>query len=306
MKYKLLLIILLSLFLPLSGRAAILYLEPASGSYHSGDTFVVSLRIDTEKECINTVEGNLSFSKDILEAIDFSQGNSLLTLWISPPLINQATGAISFSGGIPGGYCGRIPGDAGESNLLGKIIFKVQSGVASPTVGGRIPDAQVRFLETSQVLLNDGFGTPAKLSVAKEAVFTILSGIAETPKKEWQEELEKDKIPPEQFKIEINQDQAIFEGKYFITFSTTDKQTGIDYYEVKEGKGDWQKTISPYLLEDQSLESIIKVKAVDKAGNERIAEYPIPKKPLPYWIIILVLIGAGIIWLWKRYTKKHK
>lgn len=291
-------------------QAAVLYLEPAQGEYQSGDTFMVDVRIDTEDECINTVEANLSFSQALLKAVDFSQGNSILTLWVTLPSFNQEAGLISFSGGIPGGYCGQIPGDIGESNLLGKIIFRV---VPREVPGG---SAEVVFRDDSQVLLNDGLGTPAKLTT-KGAIFEILEK-TEILKDEWQEELEKDNIPPEPFKIEINQDPAIFEGKYFITFSTTDKQTGIDYFEVAEvrpgaeprgmGRGttlNWKKGDSPYLLENQDLKSIIKVRAVDKAGNERIAEYLPPQKPFPYWIIIPVIIGLVIIgWLIKKWKTR--
>jgi len=168
--------------------------------------------------------------------------------------------------------------------------------------------ANLKFSEESQVLLNDGLGTPAKLTI-KGAVFTILPGIPEVPKEEWQEELEKDNIPPEPFEIEIHRTPEIFEGKYFITFFTSDKQTGLDYFEVKEGKRNWEKAESPYLLEDQDLKSIIKVKAVDKAGNERLAEYIPPKKItwkdwLP-WLILILIVASIIYWLWKIYTKKH-
>ena len=280
--------IIFCLFFPLGAGAATLYLEPAEADYYQGDTFIVQARIDVKDECINTIEANLIFSKNILEAIDFSSGNSILTLWVNPPSINQEAGLISFSGGIPGGYCGYLPGDPGESNLLGKLIFSVKPGL------NESKKAEVEFLNTSQVLLNDGFGTLAELKI-KGTVFIVLSGIPTIPKEEWQEELVQDKIPPEDFKIVIERSEAIFEGKYFITFSTVDKQTGIDYYEIKEGRGKWQKAQSPFLLENQDLRSIIKVKAVDKAGNERIAEYT-PQREFSWLIIILILIGAGIIW----------
>lgn len=282
---------LLFLFLPLSGWAALLYMEPAEEEYYQGDTFVVKIRLDTQGECINAIEANLSFDQDVLEAIDFSQGDSILTLWLESPSINQSSGLISFSGGIPAGFCGRLPGDPGDSDLLGRIIFKASE---DRPISGPNP-TQVEFLATSQVLLNDGLGTPASLST-KKAVFTIMSGVPEAYKQEWQEELAKDKISPEDFEIKVNQNQAIFEDKYFIVFSAIDKQTGLDYFEVKEGKRDWKKTTSPYLLNDQSLSSIIKVKAVDKAGNERIAEYLPLKKPLFTPLnIALILINIVLI-----------
>ena len=106
--------------------------------------------------------------------------------------------------------------------------------------------------------------------------------------------------------VEIHQNPSIFEGKYFITFSTTDKQTGINYYKVKEGKRDWQRAASPDLLNNQNLSDIIKVRAMDKAGNERTAECPPSKKPLSYWIIIFIIIGIGIIiWRIHKIIKKQ-
>ncbi|MCK4354831.1 four helix bundle protein [Candidatus Parcubacteria bacterium] len=107
-----------------------------------------------------------------------------------------------------------------------------------------------------------------------------------------------DSTAPEQFSLEIAQDTSIFEGKYFIVFQSLDKQAGIDCYEIKEGEREWKRAESPYLLEDQTLQSIIKAKAVDKAGNERIAEYvpEMPEKAFPYQIILIILGLAIIGW----------
>ena len=114
-----------------------------------------------------------------------------------------------------------------------------------------------------------------------------------------------DATSPEKFQAEIGQDPSVFEGKYFLGFSTTDKTSGVDYYEVKEGKGDFKKAQIPYLLEDQTLRSKIVVRAVDKAGNEQISEILPPKEPVPYLLIVSILIGLGIlisaiIWLLKK------
>ena len=282
--------------LPLVAEGAILYLEPSSGEYQLGDTFGVKIKIDTEGECINAIEGNLRFSQDILKVVDFSQGNSIIALWAKLPEINQESGLVSFSGGIPNGYCGRVLGDPKTSNLLGKIIFRVPEALEGKP---RENLAEVGFLNTSQVLLNDGKGTKAKL-ITQGAALNILAEKPVIPKDEWKEEIEKDDILPESFKIETSQDPAIFEGKYFIVFSTTDKQTGIDHYEVKEGERDWKIAVSPYVLENQKLTDDIWIKAVDKAGNERIETIKAPKKPVSkdtlYLILILVVIIIGISW----------
>ncbi len=126
------------------------------------------------------------------------------------------------------------------------------------------------------------------------------------PNEDWSKEVSRframiDSTPPQDFKPEIGQESSVFEGKYFLSFATTDKTSGIDYYEVREGKGDWKIAESPYLLKDQSLKSKILVKAVDKAGNEKIAEIsPLPKY-FTYETILLILIGIAVaLWLIKK------
>ena len=307
--FKAILLSVFSLVFCLPVFAAVLYLDPPNGEYYSGDNFIVNIRIDVNEECINTVKADLSFPKDILEIIDFSKGDSILTLWVEDPEINQDLGLISFAGGIPGGYCGRVSGDPGESNLLGKIIFKIRENEPSQAV----QSLKVEFLDSSKVLLNDGKGTPAELTT-EGAVFTVSTKPFNYiySEDEWQKELEQDKTLPEPFIIEVRR----FEEKYFLIFSTTDKQTGLDYYEISETKVvdiqpqllEFKKGTSPYLLEDQSLQSIIKVKAVDKAGNERIVEIkPIEssqeKKQFSWWFIIFIILIGFIIWWIKRKFK---
>ncbi len=306
-------LVLVSCLLPLGAGAVSLYLEPPEGQYQPGDTFSVEIKVDTEGECINAVEASLSFSQ-ILNAADFSRGKSIITLWIQPPKINQEKGEISFSGGIPGGYCGRVSGDPGASNLLGKIIFKIPGMIVRESEESFL---EVKFLDTSQVLLNDGLGTVAGLTT-QGAIFKIVPQRTEPLKKGWLEEIKQDVFSPEPFQIKIQQEPTAFEGKYFIIFVTTDKQTGLDHYEVKETRNrhetehettlNWKVAESPYLLKDQGLKSIIKVKAVDKAGNERTAEYipEILKKPFPYWIILLILGGVGVVWRLIRKPRTSK
>ena len=262
-------------------QAAVLYLSPSTGSYYQGDTFMVEIRLDTQGEYINAVEANLNFSPDILEVKDLSQGNSILTLWVKEPGFSE--NKISILGGVPGGY-------QGADGLLGKIIFQVsESGQGS---------ARINFQDDSKVLLNDGKGTEAKLTI-QGAKFNIIPEKSEIPGNKWKEELEKDKIPPQPFKIEISQNSAIFEGKYFITFSTTDKETGVDYYEVKEGKGDWEKAVSPYILKNQRLTDDIWIKAIDKAGNEWVEIVKAARKPIweyvLYGVLFLILLSGIII-----------
>jgi len=284
-------VLLIGIFLlPLTALSATLYIEPEEGNYHLGDVFLAEIRINTEGKPINTVKADIAFSSDILEVKGFAKGGSVLSLFAEEPVFSNRTGEISFAGGIPGGFLG--------DGLLGKIAFEAK----------KEGEGIVEIDENSRILLNDGMGTLAEIST-KKALFNILPETSEILKDEWQEMLGRDETPPEPFEIIITRDPNVFEGKYFIVFSTTDIGTGVDYYEVKEGDREWKKGESPYLLEDQNLEGIIKVRAVDKAGNERIAEYdPSDKKLLanPLFWIILILIIAWIIGLAVIKLKKEK
>ncbi len=296
------------LLLPAIAGAAELYVESSEDNYYVDETFVVDARINVEQnESINAIEGYIEFPNDVLEIKDFSTGNSILT-FIEEPKINQEQGLISFVGIIPGGYSGRIPGDPEKSNLLGKIIFQaVSSG-----------SAQVLFQNNSEAFLSDGKGTPANLTNKELNVEIKSSEEIQPSRDEWQEELKKDKIPPEDFKPEI----VKINGKYYLTFTTKDKNSGIDYYEILEknfwanidrllGNGKLIEASSPYLLKDQSLSSKIEVKAVDKADNERIVELPATYS-LPWyknyfiWVIILVILSYLCFKLWPYLkTKQH-
>lgn len=340
-------VVLINFFVLSSVQASTLLLTPAEGEFGAGDSFAVEVKIKTDtNECINVVEATIDFPKDILAVKDFSTGNSLLSLWIKNPTAKDISGInnsgqLTFAGGVPGGYCGKIPGDPGDSNILGKIIFDV---IAPGITEGSFKIASVNLSPENTVLLNDGLGTEAKL-MQENANFKIVS-TRQKQGNDWEEELKQDKTMPESFVIEVNRDPKIFENKYFAIFSTMDKQTGIDHYEILEirpgeyaqenisfvdiinllfGRTNklpavWKTASSPYLLNDQALTSIIKIKAVDKAGNERTIEYFPPemeqkmyiaaqktvKLTIIAWsiiIILLLLIIALAYYLIRRF--KH-
>ncbi len=322
-------VLIFSIFAFPSCEAAVLYLDHTLGEYRPGEIFTVNVRLENEGECLNAFEVYVKYPADAVKFVDFSDGDSFLTLWVQRPKVDEENGIVSFVGGIPGGYCGRLPGDIGPSNILGGIIFRIPG---FQVTGGRPADsARIEVMGISQALLSDGFGTPAKLSF-RPAEFKIIRDDALLPEtEEWHRRIRDDKTAPEPFLIELRRDPEIFGGKFFIIFSTTDKQTGIDRFEAMEsdelGKtrktkkpAPWKRAESPYLLEDQQLLSFIKVKAVDKAGNERIVELPpqaavmkIAPPPVSREKVVIALLIAfgGLIafaaaWRLKKALKKRK
>ena len=127
-----------------------------------------------------------------------------------------------------------------------------------------------------------------------------------------------DTTSPKEFILQI----VNIEDKKYLVFSTTDATSGIDHYELSEvslnwlgdikskQETEWKIVESPYLLKDQNLRSIIKIKAVDKAANERLSEIILYSGPkiFPYQIIFLLLVGVIIIILviWKVSFRKRR
>ncbi len=261
--------------------AALLYLEPSDSEVFRGDTKTISIRIDTDvEECINTVDAVIKYDPSI-RAVDVSRGNSILKLWVEDPVINEAEHTITLAGGIPNGYCGRAPGDPSLTNVIAELVFR------SPgfSIGGgeSSPIASIWFDEATRVLLNDGFGTEAALRL-ENAKLTLQSTPGNSISDDWKGEVASDTQPPADFSITLTRDETSFSGDYFISFNSQDKQSGIDHYEVMEEPIDelytfkwggvdapWKPVQSPYVLVDQTLNSTIRVKAIDKAGNETIA-----------------------------------
>jgi hypothetical protein len=281
----------------------------------------VGVRIDTDEgECINTVDATIHYDGSI-NAVDISRGDSILSIWVEEPVIDEANHTIHFAGGLPGGYCGRIPGDPSLTNVLLKVVFK--SPGLSIGSGATTKTPRIWFDENTQVLLHDGYGTPAMLQLQEAHI-----NLADTPGGQindtWKDDVHNDSEIPSDFAIALTKDDSAFNKEYFIVFNSSDKQSGIDHYEVMEepfaefsafkwGRADapWVKTESPYVLKDQTLNSTIRVKAIDKAGNIRVVTL-VPDtalRSMSHDMFITTLIGGGVIALvsvlifyalWKR------
>lgn len=263
-----------------------------------GDQLIVDVLISVdESEPINAVSGTIAYPAQTIRARGLRDGASFVPLWIEQPEIKEQgrdTEHISFAGVIPGGFSGLLQpfGGKTQAGLLFSIIFE-----AKETGSARIA------MEDIMVLLHDGKGTPAEIKT-EPRVLTIYPAVDNV-----EEYTEEDTTPPEEIFTEITNDPALFAGKWFIAFYTTDKESGISYYEVKEGDGEWIHTKSPYLLSDQSLTEKIFVKAIDRAGNIRVKEiapsYPLLSyKRSPLWGIIGVLLLVGMyFYLRKKHSR---
>ncbi len=270
--------------------AAELFLEPQEINTTTNSVEKVEVFLSTNNdENINALEINVEYPVEFLKLSDWSNGNSIINLWIKEPENNN--GIFSFQGIIPGGYFGK-------SGLLMTLYFKgIKEGLA-----------EIKIKNSSQVLLNDGLGTSAKSSFLP-ATINIRTSEEEPPKFEFTE-----KIPPEPFTPLISRSDEIYEGKYFLVFSTQDKNSGIDYYEISEGKEPFKIAQSPYLLRNQRLDKDIKIRAVDKAGNTKTEIISVEKtelekdkfKEILFFSVLLLLTIILVIFAKYLYNRIRK
>lgn len=273
--------------------ATTVYFDSDKPVIYQDDTFLVSLKISATDKSINAVDGTVLYDQSRLEIKEVSTGNSWFTLWPKPPAFSNENGSLSFVGGASGGFLG-------EGGTVLRIVFLAKSK----------GEAKIDFLDGFSVFLNDGLGTsinpwlrPFSLNISKRP--------AEIPAEdEWQNLLEKDKTPPEFTEAVISRDPHIFDNKYFVSFLATDKDSGIDYYEIKEGDRDFVRIESPHLLQDQSLKETVQIKAVDMAGNKSVITPKLaPVQGIPYktyliWILIVLVILTSVFWLWRLWVAK--
>ena len=135
--------------------AASLYFSPASGKFGVGDTFTVSVFVNTQDEAINNAEASVDFPAEFLNVISVSQSNSIFSLWVQPVTLSNTDGTITFNGGLP------TPGYTGKAGKILGAVFRVKkSGTASLT------------FSSASVRANDGKGTDV-LSSLGSAKFTL-------------------------------------------------------------------------------------------------------------------------------------
>lgn len=280
-------------------RAAELSVESIVSEVGVGQVFEISVVLDASEEAVQAVEGELSIPS-ILEISEIVYDASVVSFWLQEPQINTPA-TIKFSGLVTDTW-------RGEDGVIFTIIAE--------SVGQGLVD--VSFDEFKVVLDSDqgkqATTTVQPLTLRSAVDIPLVDFISRTD----------DSVPPEVFSPLVAYDETLFDGKYFLVFSTQDNESGIDRYEVletdmdfPEGQpvvGQWQKAQSPYVLTDQSREQHTYVRAIDKAGNARTVHIRPNQKPVAYyqqetseWIVyglvglgFFVLVGSSLVVVHRR------
>lgn len=261
----------------------------AQGTVHAKDVFILNVALDTEKQDINTVEGEITFTDSTknFEIRDVVVAGSALTMWPRKPSLSVKGDTISFTGGIPGGISGSVP------------LFKIIVFVRNPSELRVTPENIVAYA-------NDGKGTAISVTT-KDTIISVTQPLAD-PVDQWKSVISADNTAPEIFEISLYQDSTLYDGKKFLSFPTIDAESGIAYYEVQEGGALPVRTGDQYVLVNQNHEEDIVVTAYDVAGNARSGHYT-GKNGINWLAIILWTIVLAIIAKRKqikRFFKKYK
>ncbi len=236
--------------MPTFAGGASLYLSPVSGTFYLGSTFDVSIFLNTGGNDVNAVEVDLKFDPRKLQIASPTAGKSFISVWISQPTYSNTNGNASFQGGIPS------PGINTSAGLVSTITFRaVAPGETS-----------VSFLDSSQILLDDGKGTDILSSLGR-GVYTIVIPPPEGPKvfssthpdqNKWYKNnnptfsWEKEEGVTN-FSYSIDNDfqgvpDNIPEGDH-TSVSYSDIEDGLWYFHVKAEKGDIWGGTSHYLVQ---------------------------------------------------------
>lgn len=277
-----------TVFLPGSVLASTVYIDADHSEFFVGDTILFSVRIDSEGKNINAVEGSvlLDYVADAVSLTDINTSGSTFSLWPNKPLPSEDNTSISFAGGSPGGLNSK---DA----VVFNIVLKLQQA------------GQVTLAPTTlSVYLHDGKGTKDEVRV-KNLVIDVLPNISGTKAADdWNTIISNDTTPPAPFLIYAGQEGSVFDGKKFLSFSTTDAQSGIAYYEVLEGTLPPVRSSDTYILQEQNKSVQVTIVAYDSAGNARESIYSSASPN--YSMYFVIGIFAVLILVFVMYKKRKK
>lgn len=255
--------------------AATFSFAPTKSHVGVGDEIEIQVVLNPGHDVVNALEGAIIFPKEDFLIKDVRDGGSLVNMWVERPTIRD--NRVSFSGIIPAGYNGK------PAKLFSIIARSLRASEGSIKVS------------SMRVLANDGKGSrvPASTDMFSYSIFGKGSQEIAVP---------NDTEPPESFQIHVAQDANMFDGQYFAVFTTDDKLSGIDHFEIKEGfLVRFRRAESPYVLTNQKLTDAIYVKAIDRAGNERIVTLSAPH-PKPWYkeYVVWGIIGLlALLWLYR-------
>ena len=140
-----------------------MYLSPTTDRVQVGDTFSLSINLDTQDVSVNAVSTDIRFDNSKLAVQSVGKTNSILSIWTEDPSYSNTRGLAHLSGGI------YSPGWNGSQGTILMITFKAKASGKT----------KISF-ENGSALANDGIGTEV-LGMTSGADIEIAPSRAVTP-----------------------------------------------------------------------------------------------------------------------------
>ena len=145
-------------------QEASLSIYPQTGSFTVGNTFDVSIFLNTGGNNINTVQADLKFNPERLQVVTPTKELSAVETWTFPPSFSNSKGNINLRGGFPSAGINTSQG------LISTITFEAISS----------EETVVNFLDSSKVLLSGEKGTDI-LSSVNRGTYNIIPSPSKGP-----------------------------------------------------------------------------------------------------------------------------
>jgi hypothetical protein len=222
---------------------------------------------------INALEGAVDVPLSG-EGLDVSDAGSPVQFWIERPHLSDTKDKITFAGIIPGGFSGEA------------VLFYVHTKADSTKF-------TINKNET-RMLLNDGAGTADTIKVGASQPLPLQFVLRESG---------DDKVAPNPFaptKALLPTESGDTES---LVFTAHDNESGVERYEIAYSPVSvdpsdpslvWESVNNPSTLLPGQSKKFIYVKAIDRAGNIRIAEVA-PSSRISGLLMHNIMLFFGII-----------
>lgn len=142
--------------IPAAAGAATLYVSPSDGVYEIGQSFRLTIMVNSQGTAINASEGTLSFNPALLAVENISSAGSIFNINVQQPEYSNSAGTAHWAG---------ITLNPGYRGATGNLVTVQMRALASGTAAVQI--------HSGSVLANDGTGSEV-LTAQNGGTYTIV------------------------------------------------------------------------------------------------------------------------------------
>lgn len=273
---------------------SILYAHAASVTIAAPNTIVtnhafsVGVQLSTGGVPVNAFDITLTYPSDVTVFKGYTDEGSIKKTWITSP--TDSSGEIHFAGLISGGVDGVYTPD----NTKAQAIPLVTLLFTSKSFG----EGDFRVVR-SDILKNNGMGSSLTHTISNSTIAVLKDS-------EGSDKSAKDTVDtelPEPFDISFIKENNSSGTPALLIFSTIDKISGIEKYQLQLDDDTWQDVKSPLSVTQNIFTKRVTIRALDYNGNIREAHGEIPGRVSIVWLYVVVLLG--IIWYYLFVVRKN-